>query len=135
MQEIRGGCLCGAVRYSANADPVFIGICHCRDCQKFSGSPFAVVVAVRKPELSVSGETSTYTKDGDSGQPIHRRFCPTCGASLMDEADALPGVVMLSAGSLDDAAWVQPRVQIYCDSAQPWVELGGDMQRFARMPS
>jgi len=134
MSEIRGGCLCGGVRYSATGDPAFVGVCHCRDCQKFSGAAFAVVVGVAKSALSVQGTLTTYTKPGDSGQPIHRRFCPNCGASVMDEADAMPGVVMLAAGTLDDPGWVQPRMQIYCDSAQPWVELGGEMQRFAKMP-
>ena len=52
----------------------------------------------------------------------------------MDEAEALPDVVMLSAGTLDDASWVKPGMQIYCDSAQPWVQLAGEMQRFAKAP-
>jgi hypothetical protein len=71
---------------------------------------------------------------GDSGKSIHRTFCPECGSSIADEADALPDMVMLSAGTLDDPGWVKPAMQIFCDSAQPWVHLGGEMQRFPRMP-
>ncbi len=41
---------------------------------------------------------------------------------------------MLNVGTLDDPGWVKPGMQIYCDSAQPWVQLGGDMQRFPKMP-
>ena len=134
MADIQGGCLCGAVRYSASGDPAFVGVCHCTDCQKFTGSAFAAVVGVPKPAVSVQGEMASYTKPGDSGQPIHRRFCPKCGSSVLDEADALPNIVMIAAGTLDDPGWVAPRLQIYCDSAQPWVELGGEMQRFGRMP-
>lgn len=134
MPEIKGGCLCGGVRYSASGDPVFVGVCHCRDCQKFTGSAFSVVIGLPKPTLSVEGTLGTFTKPGDSGKPIHRRFCPSCGASVLDEADALPNMVLLAAGTLDDASWVQPRVQIYCDSAQPWAQLAGEMQRFPKMP-
>jgi hypothetical protein len=47
MPQITGGCLCGVVRFSANAEPAFVGICHCKDCQKFSGSAFAVVNRAR----------------------------------------------------------------------------------------
>jgi hypothetical protein len=134
MPEIKGGCLCGAVRYSASGDPAFVGICHCTDCQKFTGASFATVIGVPKPALSVQGEMASYGKTGDSGKTITRRFCPKCGSSLMDEADALPNIVMLGAGTLDDAGWVKPGMQIYCDSAQPWVSLAGEMQRFGKMP-
>ena len=55
---------------------------------------------------------------------MHRRFCPECGSGILDEADALPGVVMVNAGTLDDRSWVKPLSEIYCKSAQPWVHLG-----------
>jgi hypothetical protein len=134
MPQITGGCLCGKVRYSADVEPAFVGVCHCRDCQKFSGSAFSIVVAVPEPALSVEGELSAFSKPGDSGQAIERRFCPVCGSGIADSASVMPGVVMLNAGTLDDASWVKPGMQIFCDSAQPWVQLGGDLKRFARMP-
>ena len=134
MAQISGGSLCGKVRYSANVEPMFTGVCHCRDCQKFGGSAFAVVVAVPKDALSVKGDLRSFSKPGDSGQPIERRFCPECGSTICDEAAVMPGVVMIAAGSLDDASWLKPAMQIYCDSAQPWVQLGGGLQSFPKMP-
>lgn len=134
MAHIEGGCLCGRVRYSADAEPAFAGVCHCTDCQKFSGSAFATVVGVPASALKVAGALKTFTKAGDSGQSMHRRFCPECGSGVMDEADALPGIVMLNAGTLDDRSWVKPLSQVYCDSAQPWVQLGGEMKHFGKMP-
>ncbi|HLG87108.1 MAG TPA: GFA family protein [Alphaproteobacteria bacterium] len=134
MARIAGGCLCGQVRYSADAEPAFVGVCHCTDCQKFSGSAFATVVAVPAAALKVTGTLKSFTKTGDSGKPIHRRFCPECGSSVIDEADAMPGIAMVSAGTLDDRKWVKPLSEIYCDSAQPWVQLGGELQRFAKTP-
>ena len=134
MGHIEGGCLCGQVRYSAEAEPAFVGVCHCTDCQKFSGSAFATVVGVPAPALTVTGKLTTFTKAGDSGRPMHRRFCPACGSAVMDEAEALSGMVMIQAGTLDDPGWVKPLSEIYCASAQPWVKLGGEMKRFAKMP-
>jgi hypothetical protein len=46
----------------------------------------------------------------------------------------MSGVVMVAAGTLDDASWVKPAMQIFCDSAQPWVSLGGDIKAFPKMP-
>jgi hypothetical protein len=53
----------------------------------------------------------------------------------MDEAEAAPGLVMIAAGTLDDTSWVKPTTQIYCASAQPWVQLSGEMKSFDRTPS
>jgi hypothetical protein len=134
MPQIAGGCLCGKVRYSANVEPAFIGVCHCRDCQKFTGTAFATVVAVPKDSLSIQGKLTTYGKPGDTGQTLERRFCPECGSGIVDEAAVMPGVVMINVGTLDDSSWVKPAMQIYCDSAQSWVQLGGEMQSFPKMP-
>ncbi len=134
MAQITGSCLCGKVHYSADVEPAFIGVCHCRDCQKFTGSAFGTVIGLPKAALKVEGPVTSYSKPGDSGQPIERVFCPTCGSPVYDEASVMPGVVMISVGTLDDTSWVKPAMQIYCDSAQAWVSLGGEMQSFAKMP-
>jgi hypothetical protein len=134
MAKINGSCLCGKVRYSADVEPVFTGVCHCRNCQKESGGAFAIVVGVPQSALTVQGQVKTYADRGDSGKTMYRRFCPDCGSTLMDEAEAMPGITMIQVGTLDDASWVKPAMQIFCDSAQPWVELGGDMVRFPKMP-
>lgn len=134
MARIEGGCLCGSVRYSADAEPKFVGVCHCADCQHFTGSAFATVIGVPSSALKITGALKTYSKRGDSGKPIHRRFCPECGSGLMDEAEALPGIAMVNAGTLDDHSWVTPQSEIYCASAQSWVQLGGDHPHFAKMP-
>lgn len=134
MPTITGGCLCGKIRYSADATPTFVGLCHCRDCQNFTGSAFAVVIGLPKSALTITGALKSFTKRGDSGKPIERQFCPDCGASIMDEAEAMPGVVMVAAGTVDDPSWVQPTSQIYCASGQPWVQFRGDLKSFDRTP-
>jgi hypothetical protein len=134
MPEIKGGCLCGQVRYSANAEPLFTGICHCKNCQKQAGTAFSIVVAVPQAAMAVTGTTKTFNDKGDSGQPLQRIFCPNCGSPILTEAAAMPGVSIVKAGTLDDTSWLKPAMEIYCDSKQPWVELGGSMQRFPKMP-
>jgi hypothetical protein len=134
MPQIAGGCLCGKVRYSANAEPAFTGVCHCTDCQKYGGSAFSVVVGLPKDALSVQGKMTTYSKSGDSGQPTQRSFCPECGSPIVEEVAVMPGMVMIGAGTLDDTDWVKPGMEIFCDSAQSWVDLAGEMKRFPKMP-
>jgi hypothetical protein len=102
--------------------------------QKHSGSAFATVVAIPRPALSVDGSPKTYDDRGDSGKILHRHFCADCGSSLFDEADLMPGVAMLLAGTLDDTSWIKPGAEVYCDSKQSWVALDGERHRFEKMP-
>jgi hypothetical protein len=59
MPQMNGGCLCGQVRYSAKVDPIFSAVCHCKTCQKQTGTAFRVVVAVPLPEVSIQGAPNT----------------------------------------------------------------------------
>jgi len=135
MVSITGGCLCGKVRYKADTDPIVSCVCHCHNCQKASGSAFSIVVAVSEQALYVQGELKTYEDIADSGNLNLRSFCPVCGSRVLDKSEAAAGILMLQVGTLDDPSWVKPAMQIYCDSAQPWVSLGGEWQQFAKMPS
>jgi len=134
MAAIKGSCSCGKVAYQSSADPVFTGVCHCRACQKATGSAFATVVAVPTASLTVTGTPRRVDRIGDSGKPTHRDFCPDCGSTVTESVDVTVGLTMVTVGTSDDPSWVTPTKQAYCDSAQPWVSLGGGIQSFPKMP-
>jgi hypothetical protein len=112
MREMTGGCLCGQVRYQANAEPMFTAVCHCRNCQKQAGAAFSLVVAVPKPSVSVSGSLAVYHDMGDSGRPVERRFCPHCGSPVFSEVAIMPDVIIIKAGTLDDTGWLSPTMEV-----------------------
>ena len=132
--EIKGGCLCGAVRYTAEADPTSATICHCTDCQKFTGSVFATLVALNKEALSITGTLKTFDSIGGSGKPILRHFCPECGSSIAEEPGTRPGMVILNVGTFDKPSLARPGREIFRDDALPWVHVDGDIPRFAKRP-
>ena len=134
MKKIAGGCLCGQVRYAADAEPVFTAVCHCRNCQKQAGTAFSIVVAIPKTALTVTGHTKTFHDTGGSGLPVERRFCPECGSPIVSELSVMPDITFIKAGTLDDTQWLAPTMEVYCASAQHWVGLAGGMQRFPQMP-
>jgi hypothetical protein len=134
MAKIEGGCSCGKVRYSSDAEPVFSGLCHCKDCQKTTGTSYSVVVAVPTPSLTVTGELKVWGSKGDSGQDTQSSFCPNCGSPVIGTADVMEGTSMIRARTLDDTSWLKPALEIYCDSKMPWVSLAGDRQNFPKMP-
>jgi hypothetical protein len=130
MAEFTGGCMCGQVRYSATADAVFTGVCHCKHCQKLTGSAFSVGVGVPKTALSIQGSLKEFQFKGGSGQVVSLQSCPNCGSPIFSEAAALPGISIIRAGTLDDTSSLKPTMEIFCDEAQTWVGLEGGMQRF-----
>jgi hypothetical protein len=134
MATFTGGCLCGRVRYTITGDPAFAGLCHCRNCQRYTGSSFEPVMAFPAAAVSQEGELKTYQDTGDSGQAVYRRFCPNCGSGIVAEAAVMPGMTMILAGTLDDTSVFQPAMEIYCSSAQAWVDAGDERQRFPKMP-
>lgn len=121
-EPITGHCLCGSVRYSVDADPVVQAVCHCTDCQRQTGSPFSVVVGVPRAALTVEGSTlASFTTVGDDhGGETERSFCSACGSPVFSVAAVAPELVLLKAGTLDDGSWLEPALEVWTNSAQPW---------------
>lgn len=129
-----GGCLCGAVRYDVQSEPLMQLVCHCTHCQKQAGSAFSTIVGVPEAALTVShGAAKTFIDHGESGQPIERQFCDTCGSPLFSKVAAAPGMVFIKTGTLDDSSWFTPSAHIWTKSKQPWVETGS-VPAFATNP-
>jgi hypothetical protein len=137
MSKHSGGCLCGGVRYEFEAEPLFTAVCHCRNCQKQAGSAFSIVVAIPAGALKITGDSLTHYKDmgDDSGQPVLRWFCRGCGSPIKSDLSSVPGVEFVKAGTLDDVGWLAPTVEVWCDSAQPWIRIESPMQEFSRNPA
>ena len=124
MSKLDGRCLCGAVTYTSQAEPAFTAVCHCRDCQRQTGTAFSVVVGVPAESFELKGELSEHVTIGeDHGLETKRRFCPTCGSPVMSEADAMPEVIFIKAGTLDDPSWLAPNLHIWCAEKLPWVGI------------
>ena len=115
-------------------EPVLTAICHCKDCQKQTGTSFSVIIGMPSLTLSVKGTLKTFVHTGDGDKPVHRNFCLDCGSPITSNTDARPGLSFIKAGTLDDASWLEPTVEIWCGSAQPWVSLVSDRQKFAKAP-
>jgi hypothetical protein len=135
MREMHGSCLCGQVTYSANAEPAFVGVCHCKNCQRHSGTAFALVVGVPSSAMSLHGRLSTYRDTGESGRVVLRNFCPECGSAVTTEPAVMSGMTLIKAGTLDDTSWIDPKVHVYCDSAQKWTSIPERCRKFAKMPA
>lgn len=121
MTRISGGCLCGRIRYSSDAEPALQAVCHCSTCRKNSGSQASFNVGVPLDSLSVTGATlKTYVDhSGASGKPFNRHFCSACGSPIYSNGEAYGPVAFIKAGTLDDPSWVTPQIHIWCSEKLP----------------
>jgi hypothetical protein len=133
---ITGRCLCGSVSYRADAEPVAQAVCHCTDCQHQTGTAFSVIVGVPRAALTIDGSTlaSFTTKGEDHGTDTDRHFCSACGSPIVSYVAALPDLAFLKAGTLDDASWLEPGVEVWSRSAQPWAPHFEHAARLDRGP-
>lgn len=129
--SLEGGCACGSVRYRLTAPPMFIHCCHCRDCQRQTGSAFVINALIETDRIDIlSGEPKPVPVPTDSGSPhdIHR--CPNCQTALWSDYGRRPALRFVRVGTLDDPTAIEPDVHIYVRSKLPWVALPKDKPAF-----
>jgi len=124
-----GGCDCRAVRYRMTAPPLFVHCCHCRWCQRESGSAFALNALVETSAVELlEGETMAVDTPSESGrgQVLHR--CPKCYVTLWSHySGGGPAIAFIRVGTLDDPDQISPDIHIYTASKQPWVTLSHEV--------
>ena len=134
-EAFEGGCACGAVRYRSESAAIYMGNCHCRDCQRATGTAYFPAVAVKTADFSLlQGAPAWYESLADKGHAMQRAFCKDCGSPLFLINTRRESVRVLYAGSLDDPSWFSPSRDIYTDSAQPWDLMHADLPKHAGMP-
>jgi hypothetical protein len=119
--RIDGQCHCGAVAFVAEVDPDKASVCHCTDCQCFSGAPFRASVPVKAEDFRItSGIPKIYVKTADSGARRAQGFCENCGAPIFASDAESPKVFNLRLGVVRQRAGIVPRRQIWRHSALAW---------------
>ena len=119
-----GHCLCGEIQYEFEVDPPMAAVCHCKNCQRQTGSAYSSLYGVPPDALQLKGTLKLYRDaDTDSGNTVERWFCGSCGSPIYSLVSGMPGMAFLKTGTLDSTEGFQPQVQLFCDSKQDWVPL------------
>jgi hypothetical protein len=132
---IKGGCLCGAVTYEVSGEPMFVGHCACENCQKATGTGHSSIAAFPEAQVTSHGQTTSYAGKGDSGQPTNYEFCPKCGSRLFTRAAMMPGVVMVTLGTMEAGAGLEPSMMIYGKRRRAWDYVPPGLALFEGMPA
>jgi len=127
MTSRTASCSCGQLRLTCEGEPVRISICHCLECQKRTGSVFAVQARFPRERVTAEGRATEWSRTGDSGGTATFRFCPVCGATVYWEADGIPGFVTVAVGAFADPGFPPPHVEVYEGRQHPWTVAMGEL--------
>ena len=129
----QGGCACGAIRYECAAAPLRMVNCHCRDCQRASGSAYSasLVMAASAVRL-LQGTCREYRIEAESGNIAKREFCGACGTPLFTMSLARPDFTIVKAASLDDPSWFAAEADVWVERAQPWDHMDPAIPKFRK---
>ena len=136
MPEITrtAACSCGQLRIIVHGEPRGVGICHCLECQRRTGSVFAALASFAPP-YEVVGKASEYVRAGDAGARFRFRFCPTCGTNLFHIEEGFEHrSVGVAVGGFGDPGFPPPQVSVYDSRRHPWVQLPPAATAFAKDP-
>jgi hypothetical protein len=130
--RVHGICHCGAIAWEGNIDPARVTVCHCGDCQRFSGSGFRASVPTKAEDFVIlRGNPVRYVKTAESGNLRVQAFCGQCGTPLYSADAENPQSFNLRIGALAERSDLPPQRQIWCEAALPWT---ADLLDLPRMP-
>ena len=135
-----GKCLCEKIQYQVSGDiqdhdgnlplPTY---CHCKMCQRLSGSAFTVATMVKNEQFKwLCGEE--HLKRYESSPNTYRSFCSNCGSSLAFESDEEQGLIYLNIGAINETANLKPRSHIFVADKAPWHDINDNLPQFSAYP-
>lgn len=119
-------CPCGQLQLACRGDPVRVSVCHCLDCQRRSGSAFAVQARFAPEMVTVSGICRERTRLSDTGNAAVFHFCPDCGTTIWYHAMPDHTLFAVPVGLFADPAFPGPSYSVYEDRKHGWIEIVGD---------
>ncbi|CAN7298834.1 GFA family protein [Pararhizobium sp. LjRoot238] len=136
MREVfDGGCQCGYCRYRVRGKSLSLFACHCRECQKQSGSAFGMALWITSSQIELcSGTLSSWTRKTPSGRRMICEFCPECGTRLFHRQENRPDMISIKPGTLDDTSSLAPVAHIWLDSAQRWSRASDECLQYPGNP-
>ena len=130
-KNLEGGCACGAVRYRLASAPMFVNCCHCRDCQRQTGSAFVLNALIEADRVTLlAGPPESVPMPTDSGRPHDVYRCPKCRTAVWSDYGRRGVMLFVRVGTLDDASALPPDAHIFTRSKLPWVTLPAGVPAF-----
>jgi hypothetical protein len=126
MTTRTASCSCGQLALECRGEPVRVSVCHCLDCQRRSGSAFAVQARWPEEDIASTGTVSYWTKRSEAGSSATFGFCPECGVTAFYRLDSMPGLVAVPVGTFVDPQFPVPEYSIFEDRMHHWLSIDAE---------
>ncbi|MBV8208462.1 MAG: GFA family protein [Burkholderiaceae bacterium] len=127
---LQGRCLCGAVRFAATGEPLWVAHCHCESCRRATSAPMATYVGFAASQVAWSGEAPEIFR---SSPGVQRSFCRRCGSPMSYASEGSPGEIHLFAASFERPETLAPSVHVFAGEQLPWLQMADGLPRFAKL--
>ena len=128
---MEGRCTCGKARYRMTSEPLFVNCCHCRDCQRQTGTAFVINALIETDRITLlKGKPEPVSMPTESGRPHDIYRCAHCRTALWSDYGRRPSLRFVRVGTLDDPGAPKPDANIFTRSKLPWVVLSPDIPAF-----
>ncbi len=129
-----GHCLCGNINFTIKNPPARMAQCHCKDCQRSSGTGHMSLAFFSEDDIQITGQAKGYGAIANSGNTNTRYFCPECGSRVFSRNSARPGIISIAVGSADENDWFSANAVVYCKDRAAWDVTSTDVPNFDTMP-
>jgi len=121
MTTRTASCSCGQLSISCRGEPQLVSLCHCRACQKRTGSAYGIAAFFERGATEARGRAGLYTRPSDSGHAVAFHFCPDCGSTVFWEPERKPDMIAVAVGCFADPSFPAPTQSVWDDQRHPWV--------------
>jgi hypothetical protein len=132
MKTRTASCCCGGLTAIVTGEPEWVVACHCRECQRRTGSVLGVGAYFLKTQVQTTGKRKIFIREGQAGRHLRFSFCPTCGGTVLWELDLRPDHLGIAVGALNDPSFPAPTRSVWEDSRHEWIEFGHELARHSR---
>ena len=130
--ERHGRCQCGAIRFTATGEPLFVALCHCESCRRSTGGALVASCGFRRDDIAFAKMNPSYYA---SSPGVRRGFCPRCGTSLTFESTCWPDDVHLMVGNFDNPGDFAPQCHVFAGERLPWLRFADALPQYRTVPS
>jgi len=123
LMERTATCHCGSLKVIASGEPERVYLCHCKACQRRTGTAFHFGTSWLKGQVRIEGAAKIYQRGADSGSNIRFYFCPNCGSNMYWESDRNPLTCGIAGGAFDDADLPPPTSSVFEEDMHAWLGL------------
>jgi len=127
---MRAQCQCGQLAADVPGPTPAVVACHCRYCQRRTGSPFGVLAYYPAEQVKIHGEARRFDRAADSGGIFETFFCGECGSSVYAKASKHPAMIGVAVGAIADPGFQPPVRSVWEESMHAWVSIPGEVQHF-----